>query len=168
MVNRDLRASRGFSLIEAVITMFIFGVVIWILVSLESQLARFDRKLDFSFHRNPHRMQLVARFRRDVADAQVYPATYGDYAQTPETLLLRTASDDGEERTIVWDFTAGTAPVRIEFADGEEVSRWRPTGMPKFIVSAHVMPDTSVAVRLQGIESSGALTVDAIAQPRAQ
>ena len=62
------RRERGFTLLEVIVAMSIFGVFLYIVFSLTSDMRGWEKRLPVNFMRNPQVMSVVARMRRDVMD----------------------------------------------------------------------------------------------------
>ena len=161
-----MKNQRGYSLMEMVVAIAIFGILILVVVSLERQLIQFDRAFKIRFMVHPEDMAVISRVRKDVLDAHSYPAKAGDYEQSPETLILSHVNEDDVLEEIVYDFTKSGQVRRLRFQQNKLMEEWMGRGLPKFGVSSFEMPNEAVAVRLQGFDAKGQLVVDQILLPR--
>lgn len=159
------RRQRGFSLLEMVVSVAIFGVILLVLTILEGEMKRFDRSMRLQLLNHPEPTAVLARVRRDVLDSRGYPGHYGRYEQSPSTLLLYGLDDTGQPETIVYDFSQPGVAIRMAFGVKGESSEWRANGVPRFTITDAAMPDGGIAVRVQA-RSKGKLIIDAIIQPR--
>jgi hypothetical protein len=100
------------------------------------------------------------------ATAPYYPETYGNYTQTPTTLILYSLDENGHARTIVWDFTDPDLVRRRSYNVGNLANEWVARGLPKFTVNAYEVPDHAYSVRIQAVDNHGILAIDQIFQPR--
>lgn len=163
-----VRHQRGFTLLEVVITLAVFGVFLWIIVLLTADMNAWQKRMPVHFMAHPQVTSVLSRLRKDVLDATnpYYPAVYGSYSQTPDTLILYTLQESGFAQTVVWDFS-GTGEVRRRaFSAGSEVSAWVARGVPKFRVTSYEIPDRPPSVRIQAVDAKGQLAIDQVLQPR--
>ena len=167
---------RGFTLLEVVVAMAIFGTFLVVALSLTSEMRKWEKRLPVNFLRNPQIMSVIARMRRDVLDIQVngkapvYPHSHDGYTMGDKTLILQTILEDGLH-VIVWDFTEPGVAKRVAYDVGEK-SQWVTRGLPAEFtagldVDAVKFPGRVWAVRLKATDSNGQLAIDQILQPRA-
>src|SRR5204862_3491511 len=71
------RRERGYSLMEITIVLAVFGVFLYIVVSLTGEMRRQEKKYPVDFLANPEVNAVLSRLRRDVYDTKSY---YGEYA----------------------------------------------------------------------------------------
>jgi prepilin-type N-terminal cleavage/methylation domain-containing protein len=162
-----VRRSRGFSLIEIVVALTIFGVVILMFVMLEAEYFRFDRKARLEFFAHPENRAVMTRLRNDVLDSASYPFSFSTWTQSPQTLILEMPSEEGRgPLRVVWDFSEEGHVRRREFESASETSSWLARGTPRYEISGTGMPDGDVALRLKGFDSRGRLVVDQIVARR--
>ncbi len=166
MVSRQ----RGFTLMEIVVVLSIFGMFIFMLTILTAEMRGQDKRYPVNFMRHPQVIAVLSRMRKDVLDAfgaDPYPASYASYTQTPKTLIVYTVRETGFAQTVVWDFTTPGEVRRKAYSTGAEISDWVARGLPEFRVTTYEIPDRPYAVRVQATDSGGRLAIDQILQPRA-
>jgi len=160
------RAQQGMTLIEASIGLAIFGTFVLILVSLQSEMVRFERSVRLNTHDHPDLQSLIARVRRDVYDCVSYPLTFDTFSQSPVTLIVSHVQPDGTIETIVYDFSNPRTVARRLFRGPDLAATWKAEGMPDFRVASYDMPEGMVAVRLTARNEKGETIVDRVFQPR--
>ena len=158
----------GFTLMEVLISLALFGIFMYILAMLTAQMSGYEKRLPIDFLSHPQAVAVVARIRRDVMDATnpYYPSSYQDYTQTPKTLILYSLQETGFAETIVWDFTTPRQAQRRAFSVGAKTVDWTARGVPQFTVTDYPIDDHPDSVRLQATDSKGKLAIDEILQPR--
>jgi prepilin-type N-terminal cleavage/methylation domain-containing protein len=170
------RHSRGFSLLEVIVSMSVFGVFLFIAFTLTAEMRRWEKRLPVNMLRHPQVMSVLARIRQDVLDVRA-PATgiYVDkhltYENGPKTLIIQ-RQIDGSLQTVVWDFTEPGVATRITWNVGIESSRWAARGLPadftsKIKIEAVKFPGRPYGVRLVAKDMDGKTAIDQILQPRA-
>lgn len=160
------RPARGFTLIEIVMVLVVFGVFLMILVQLTADMMFYQRKYPVNFMAHPQIAAVVSRLRRDVADTSppYYPASYGIYTQGPKTLILEVLVDGGVKH-VVWDFSKQGEVHRLSYNVGVE-TEWLARGVPDFQVVDFPIPNRPDSVRIQAQDAGGRLAIDQIFQPR--
>lgn len=165
MVNGE-RRERGFTMIEMVVALAVFGILILVSVEIEQELFRAEKTQVVDFFSHPELDAIVVRLRADVLDSTGYPASAGTWRQSPKTLLLSIPA--GNAATIVaWDFSHAGEARRLELHGSTEAASWVARGTPSFEISSVTMPDGTVAVHLVGTSSDGERIVDRVFAPRA-
>lgn len=160
-----VRRQRGYSLVEALVTLAIFGIVVMILAGLNMQMTRALRTFPFNYMQHPSVAAVIARVRRDVSDTVYYPAEFQGWEQTPRTLVLDTVDENGHAYTVVYDFrSAGQAHRRV-FTGPQEVSHWIAHAVPAFRVDSSTVGEQT-AVELTAVDNKGHLAIDQIFVPR--
>ena len=157
----------GFTAMELVVTIFVFGLLLFMIVTLEGEMMQHERKTPINYLTHPEVMAVVARLRRDVVDSYRYPPSYDAYKQTRKTLILDSMLSSGFSETVVWDFNVPGETRRLSYNVGNLSAEWLARGTPRFEVDSYVMPNGEVAVRLEAWDDKGALAIDQIIQPRA-
>ena len=179
-MTRRRSGQRGFSLLETVFAISIFGVFLMILVTLTAEMRGNDKRYPVNFMRHPQMIAVISRLRRDVLDATLYdaatnppkktpmyPGSVGGYTQSPNTLIVYSVQPSGFTETVVWDFSVPGVATRKSFSVGAQVSEWVARGLPsQFIVKTWEIPDRPYAVRIQAKDHAGLLAIDQIFQPR--
>jgi prepilin-type N-terminal cleavage/methylation domain-containing protein len=169
--RRSSRESRGFTLLETIFTLAIFGVFIIILVTMSAEMRGYDQRYPVNYMRHPQVTAVMSRMRKDVLDAfgaDPYPATYATYGQTSKTLIVYSVQSTGFTQTVVWDFRTPGVVNRKAYSVGNVVSDWVARGVPAdFTVGTFEIPDRPFAVRIRAMDQGGKLAIDQIFQPRA-
>jgi len=158
--NGKRSAAAGFTLLEALVTLAIAGVLIFMVVMLQSEMFRFDRDFRLNLMTHPELQAVLVRVRRDVLDAD-------SYEHSPTSLILAGRDQQKRPIRIVYDFSEDSRARRLVFnASDEQLSLWMARGVPKLRVTTYPLPDGEVAVRLRGFDRNGDLTVDQVVEPR--
>lgn len=180
MVRR--RATAGYTLLEVVVAMAVFGIFIMVILSLTVEMHQYERKLPINFMRHPQVLSVVARLRADVLDAHgtsPYRKEYAGFTYSPQILILETLKEPGGSQTVVWDFSTPTTVVRYSYQAGS-VRQWSARGLPMEFSSAVKIDDAASpisedeesglpripGVRLLAVDKDGQITLDQIFFPR--
>lgn len=164
---------RGFTLVEVLVTLAIFGTFLFIITDLSLEMRAAEKRYPVNFMRHPQIVAVLGRMRRDVLDAfgkDPYPNSTpdGTYSQSNKTLIVQTMVGGGAQ-TVVWDFTTPGQVQRIAYNVGVK-TRWVARGLPPdFSASfdAVEVPGHPYGVRMTAVDSTGKLAVDEYLQPRA-
>jgi prepilin-type N-terminal cleavage/methylation domain-containing protein len=158
----------GFTLMEIVVALSIFGAFILICAILTKEMAGYEKKLPVNFLTYPQVSAVVSRLRRDVEDATApyYPDAFENYIQSDSTLILYSLNENNQARTIVWDFTNPDYVSRREYNVGLLANEWIARAVPKFSINSYEVPDHAYSVRIQAVDKHGILAIDQIFQPR--
>jgi prepilin-type N-terminal cleavage/methylation domain-containing protein len=170
------RRQGGFSLLEVIVAMTVFGMFLIVVFILTAQMRGWEKKLPVNFMRHPQIISVVARIRRDVQDVHVPPGnriyltSFGGYVNGNKTLILETQLATGLQ-TIIWDFTESGVARRISYNVGVK-SEWTARGLPPEFssgvdIEAVEFPGHPYGVRLKAEDEHGQLAIDQILQPRA-
>jgi prepilin-type N-terminal cleavage/methylation domain-containing protein len=176
------RRVAGYTLLEVVVAMAIFGIFLVVLGVLTSEMRAIEKRMPINFMRHPQIVGVIARIRRDVIDAHgtdPYPESYAEYTQSGQTLIVETIQQDGGRQTIVWDFRTPGEVQRHAFRVGVRTT-WRARGVPADFSKSLVVdavdlseeddvdiPDRPYGVRLIARDGKGRVAIDQILQPRA-
>jgi prepilin-type N-terminal cleavage/methylation domain-containing protein len=169
------RRSRGYSLMEIVVALAVFGFFMAIIAVLSSDMRRSEKKWPVNFMKHPQISAVLFRLRRDVQDSisPFYPPNgrHGGYEQGDQVLIIHTLVASGSSEWVVWDFRkAGVIERRAFTLLGGQVSLWTATGVPpsfKVDIEAVEFPNRPYGIRIQALDEGGVLAIDQILQPRA-
>jgi prepilin-type N-terminal cleavage/methylation domain-containing protein len=169
------RALAGFTLLEVVVSMTIFGVFLMIAFMLTSEMRGWEKRLPVNFMRHPQVISVIARMKRDVQDVhppagtQIYVDEWEGYKNGPKTLIVQTQLKTGTQ-TIVWDLSERGIAKRIAWNVGID-SEWTARGLPEEFssgvgIEAVKFPGRPYGVRLIAKDKNGKTAIDQILQPR--
>ena len=158
---------RGFTAMELVVTIFVFGLLLFMIVTLEGEMMKHQRQTPINYMTHPEVLAVMARLRRDVVDSYRYPSSYDNYRQSKKTLIVDSMLSSGFSETVVWDFTVPGESRRLSFKVGNLSAEWVARGTPQFEIDSYEMPNGEMAVRLDAWDEKGTLAIDQIIQPRA-
>jgi len=161
------RRQRGFTLVEMLVTLAIFGLFIAVIGILTHEMYFVQKKWPVNYMTHPDVGGVVARVRRDVLDSLYYPAEFEGYTQTKRTLVVYVVGQDGYAKTIVYDFRKDSEVRRLEYKSKQLESTWIAHAVPVFQVDAYTLDTGQDAVRLTAKDSEGKLAIDQIFVPRA-
>ena len=172
MVNKR---AAGFTLLEVVVAMTVFGIFLWILIMLTAEMRNNEKKLPVNFMKHPQVAAVVSRLRRDVLDGigdatgnpylDQWPATNPQYVNSSQVLILNTWENG--QKTVVWDFREPGIVTRRSYNVGVATD-WVARGLPtQFEVGAEKIPGRYWAVRIKARDTKGRIAIDQIFQPRA-
>ena len=161
------RRARGYSLMEVVITMALFGVFLFIIVTLTAEMRRNEKKWPINFFTHPEVGSVLARIRRDVYDSMSLRDTFETYTASPTMLIVYTINQDrSSAETVVWDFSKPGEVHRMAFRATLLSSEWMARGVPAFTCSSVEKVNGQAAVRIQATDKEGKLAIDEIFVPR--
>lgn len=165
------RAQRGYSLLEIVVALAVFGIFLMILVTLTAQMRYHEKSLPVNMHKHPMVIAVLARVRRDVLDAyfaEPYLESHDGYVSSPKVLIVQTIGASGGLEKIVWDFRTEGEARRIAYTVGN-AEEWVARGLPaQFTVSAvQTFEGAPWSARITAKDKEGRLAIDTILQPRA-
>lgn len=169
-----MKRQRGFTLMELVVTMAIFGVFLMIVAALTLEMRGQEKRYPVNFMQHPQVVSVLARLRRDVEDAfgqDPYPPSAGvaKYQQSHKVLIVQTIVVGGGAQTVVWDFSNSGEVHRISYNVGVP-TEWIARGLPREFsadIDAVVTPGHPFGVRITAIDKSHRLAIDQYLQPRA-
>jgi hypothetical protein len=156
---------------EVSVAMAIFGIFLFIVVTLTAEMRNHEKRLPINFLAHPEVNAVLARLRRDVMDTTAYPLERAGFSQTPKTLILDTIKPDGTGEAVVYDFRAPGEAHRRAFNGTTQVSDWVARGVPVFSIGgATGYSATDVGVRVTAFDLSDPtkprLAIDEIFFPR--
>ncbi len=169
MVKR--RRMRGYSLMEVVVAMAVFGIFLMIVTILMLEMSKQEKRFPVNFMQNPQIIGVLGRLRRDVQDAyenDPYLSELEGYTQGSKTLIIRTIVNGGEQK-VIWDFTTPGEAHRISYNVGVK-SEWVARGLPPEFdvkIKSEEIPGRPYGARIQAKDKNGKLSIDQILQPRA-
>lgn len=168
MVTRQ----HGFTLLEVVITMAIFGTFLMIVGALTLEMRYNEKRYPVNYMQHPQVVAVLMRMRRDVLDAfgtnpYLDSAGNGRYNQSPRTLIIQTIVAGGTQ-TVVWDFSKRGEVRRIAYNVGIP-TEWVARGLPPDFgatIDAVETPGHPYGVRITAVDSRNRLAIDQYMQPR--
>lgn len=163
-------STRGFTLMEVVVATALFGVFLFIIVTLTSEMRRNEKKWPVDFFSNPEVGSVLARIRRDVYDSTSMPGSFDVYTASPTTLILYTISvDRSSAETVVWDFSKPGETHRKAYRANQLSSEWTARSVPIFVCPSCLIGESvngEPAVHIQAMDKEGKLAIDEIFVPR--
>jgi len=162
MVNRQ----RGYTLMEVVVTLAVFGIFMWIIVVLTADMRANEKRYPVNYMAHPEVGAVMARMRRDIFDTTYYPHDIQGYEQGPQTLLLYTLDQTGFGKTVVWDFRTHGEVHRKEFNATQLTTEWVAHGVPDFQFTDFKLANGEVGARITAIDEQNRLAIDEIFVPR--
>lgn len=161
-MKRD--AQRGYTMMEIVVTLAVFGVFLFIIVILTAEMKSQEKKYPVNYMSHPDTSAVVTRMRRDVYDAMYLPLNYDKYDRSPKVVILY-CSRQGHGETIVYDFRTAGEARRMTFSAGAMTSDWVAHSVPDF--TADYERDVSALERtatiaLTAVDAKGRTSIDEI------
>lgn len=164
---------RGFTLMEVVVTMAIFGVFLLIVTTLTLEMRGNEKRYPVNYMQHPQVIAVLSRMRRDVLDAfgsNPYPGSTidGKYSQSPKTLIVQTIVGGGSQ-IVVWDFSTKGEAHRVSYNVGV-ATEWVARGLPpdfEGTFDAVETPGHPFGVRVLAFDKNKKLAIDQYLQPRA-
>lgn len=143
MVTR--RREHGYSMMEIVVVLAVFGVFLYIVVSLTAEMRQQEKKYPVNFLANPDINAVMVRLRRDVYDTTAFYAEYANVKASAQVLWVDTITEAGTSEVVMWDFrTPGEAHRRVYNSAQVQVSEWVTHGAPVFAaITSTVDPDNA-------------------------
>jgi len=157
---------RGYTLLEIVVTLAVFGIFLLIIVLLTADMRANEKRYPINYMAHPEVSSVMARLRRDIFDTTYYPQNFQSYEQTSRTLLLYTIDQTGFGKTVVYDFRTKGEVHRKEFNASDLTSEWVAHGVPDFQFTDYTLKTGQVAARISATDSQGRLAIDEIFVPR--
>lgn len=164
------RLCAGYTLLEVVVAMAIFGMFLVVLAQLTAEMRFQEKRLPVNMHRHPQVIAVLARMRRDVMDSLRYQKTHDGYVSARNVLIVDTIVN-GYQQTVVWDFRTPGEVRRRAYQVGvaqEWVARGLPPSFTELTIDAvRTSPGAPWAARIIAHDEKGRLAIDTILQPRA-
>jgi prepilin-type N-terminal cleavage/methylation domain-containing protein len=161
-----VKRARGYSLMEIVVTLAVFGIFLWIVVILTNEMRANEKRYPINYMAHPAVGSVMARMRKDVFDTKYYPATFQSYQQTPQTLILYTIRQSGFGETVIWDFRTHGEIHRKAFNATQQTADWVAHGVPDFQIGSFTLNTGQDAVRITATDDQNRLAIDEIFVPR--
>ena len=130
------RRARGYSLIEISVTLALFGIFLFIVVSLTAEMRRNEKRWPINFMAHPDISAVVSRLRRDVYDSKYFPDAWQSYSQSDQTPIIYTITPAGAE-TVVWDFRTPGQVTRHAWTSNHPQADWTARGVSIFTEAAY-------------------------------
>ena len=162
MVKRD----RGYTMLEIVVTLALFGVFLFIIVALTAEMRRNEKRWPINFMAHPDVGSVVTRFRRDVYDSKYFPDSFQSYSQSAQTPILYTINAAGFGETIVWDFRTPGQVTRVAYSSSQPQAEWTTHGTPTFAAEKFDAPNGQTGMHVMAVDDKGKLAIDQIFIPR--
>ena len=157
---------RGYTIMELVMTLAIFGVVMAIVGILTLEMRKQEAKYPVNLMAHPDVSALIARMRKDVFDAKYLPAEFQGYTQTSKTLILYSVQQTGFAETIVYDFSIRGEVHRKIYNSQQLAGEWVAHAVPDFQRGDYDLGTGQTAVRLTARDDQQRLAIDEILVPR--
>jgi len=122
---------RGYTMMEVVVTLAVFGVFLFIIVILTAEIKSQEKRFPINYLSHPDASSVLARLRRDVYDAQYLPDAYQKYTRDSKTVILYCVRD-GTGETVIYDFSTKGEVRRMTFAAETMTSDWVAHAVPDF------------------------------------
>jgi prepilin-type N-terminal cleavage/methylation domain-containing protein len=158
--------SRGYTLLEIVVTLAIFGIFLFIIVALTADMRANEKRYPINYMAHPEVNSVMARLRKDIFDTTYYPATFQSYQQTPKTLILYTLQQTGFGETVIWDLRTEGEVHRKSFNASQQTGDWVARGVPQFQIGSFTLGSGRDAVRITANDENNRLAIDEIFVPR--
>ena len=157
---------RGYTLLEIVVTLAVFGTFLFIIVLLTADMRANEKRYPINYMAHPEVSSVMARLRKDIFDTKYYPATFQAYQQTPKTLILYTLQQTGFAETVIWDFRTAGEAHRKSFNATQMTGDWVARGVPQFSIGSFTLNTGQDAVRISATDEQNRLAIDEIFVPR--
>lgn len=159
---------RGYSLLEVVIALAVFGIFLMIIVGLTAEMRANEKRYPVNFMAHPEVSGVIARMRKDIYDTTRYVGEWQGYTQTSQTLVLYTLTQGGGAETVAWDFRTPGEVHRKAWVSTDLRTDWVARGLPNFTVSidTYSLPTGQDAVRIKATDDQSRLAIDEIFVPR--
>ncbi len=156
-----VKRARGYSLMEITVTLALFGVFLFIIVTLTAEMRRNEKKWPVNFMTHPDVSAAISRLRRDVYDAKYFPDAWQTYSQDGQTPILYMVSAAGAE-TVVWDFRTPGQVTRHAWIANLPQADWVARGTPTFTAEKYEAPNGETGLHVVAVDDKGKLAIDQI------
>lgn len=126
---------RGYTMMEVVVTLAVFGVFLFIIVILTAEMRSQEKRYPVNFLSHPDTSAVIARLRRDVYDAKFVPEAYQKYEKSGKLLILYCVREKTGGETVIYDFRTQGEARRMTFSTEAMTSDWLAHAVPDFNVS---------------------------------
>jgi len=157
---------RGYTLLEIVVTLAVFGIFLWIVVVLTAEMRANEKRYPINYMAHPEVSAVMARLRRDIFDTTFYPQNFQGYERSPQTLLLYTIDQSGFGKTVIYDFRTHGEVHRKEYNATQLTGEWVAHGVPDFHFDDFTLDTGQVAARITARDEQNRLAIDEIFVPR--
>jgi len=161
-----VKRERGYTMMEIVVTLAVFGIFLWIVVILTSEMRANEKRYPINYMAHPEVSAVMARIRKDIFDTKYYPGEWQGYQQTPKTLILYTLRQTGFAETVVYDLRTPGEVHRKAFNATEQTTEWVARGVPTFQIGDFKLDTGQDAVRITAVDDQNRLAIDEIFVPR--
>lgn len=162
MVTRQ----RGYTLLEVSVAMALFGIFLYIVVTLTAEMRRNEKRWPIDFMSHPDVSAVVLRLRRDVNDSKYFPDAWQSYTQSDTTPIIYTITPAGFGETIVWDFRTPGEVTRHAWDANQPQDDWHARGTPVFTTEKYEAPNGQKGLHVRAVDDKGRLAIDQIFLPR--
>lgn len=162
MVKRE----RGYTLLEIVVTLAVFGIFLFIVVVLTAEMRANEKRYPVNYMAHPEASAVMSRIRRDIYDTTFYPPEFAGYSQTAQTLLLYNVDQTGFAKTVIYDFRTRGEVHRKEFNATQLSGEWVARGVPDFKFDSVDLGNGRIAARITARDEQNRLAIDEIFFPR--
>jgi len=157
---------RGYSMIEISVTLALFGIFLFIIVTLTAEMRRNEKKWPINFMSHPDVGAVVSRFRRDVYDTSFFPGAWQGYSQTDQTRILYVITQPGFGETVVWDFRTPGQVTRHAWNANQPLEDWVARETPTFSAEDYTAPNGQEGLHVTAVDDRGKVAIDQIFIPR--
>jgi len=151
---------------EVVVSMALFGVFLFIVVTLTAEMRRNERKWPVNYFGHPEAGSVLARMRRDISDSTAILDNYQTFTSSDSTVIVYSINQDGTGETVVWDFSTPGEVHRKGFKATQLSSDWTARGLPTFTASTESLPSGREAVRIRAVDKENRIAIDELFVPR--
>jgi prepilin-type N-terminal cleavage/methylation domain-containing protein len=160
-----VKRQRGFSLLEISVVLALFGVFLFIIVTLTAEMRRNEKRWPVNFMVHPDVGAVLARLRRDVYDSKFFPDSWQSYTNDPQTPIIYTILPNSAE-TVVWDFRTPGQVTRHSWIANLPQPDWVAHGTPQFTAEPYDAPNGQSGLHVTAVDEKGKLAIDQILIPR--